>query len=88
MSSHNFFNMWLANWVALSDTRRLGMPKRHTKFFHTKLWILCAVIWAIGSTSIHFVKYSIATTKYFICLIAKGKGPKMSIPHVWNGQGL
>ena len=49
---------------------------------HTKLSILCAVIWATGSASIHLVKYSIATTKYFICLTANGKGPRMSIPQV------
>jgi len=26
--------------------------------------------------------------KYFICLIANGKGPRMLIPHVWKGHGL
>ena len=46
--------------------RRLGTPKRHTMFFQTKCCTLCAVICATGSASIHFVKYSIATIKYFL----------------------
>ena len=76
-------------WTApLSDIRRLGTPKRHTIFFHTKCCTLCAVICATGSASIHLVKYSMATIKYFICLIASGKGPRMSSPHVWKGHGL
>jgi len=74
--------------VPLSDTKRFGTPKWYTIFFHTKCVILWIVICATSSASIHFVKYSIATTRYFICLIAKGKGPRMSIPHVWNGQVL
>jgi len=40
------------------------------------------MICATGSALIHFVKYSMATTRYFIYRIAKGKGPKMSIPQV------
>ena len=41
-----------------------------------------------GLASIHFVKYSMETTRYFICRTVKGKGPRISIPHVWNNHGL
>ena len=75
------------SWVPLSDTKRLGIPKRHTRFFHTKCWTLWAVICATGSASNHLVKYSMATTRHFIYRIASGKGPKMFIPHVWKGRG-
>ena len=81
-SAHRFLSCWLANWVPLSDTSRLGTPKRHTMFFQTKCCTLCAVIWATGSASIHLVKYSMATIRYFIFLIVRGNGPRMSIPHV------
>jgi len=57
-------------------------------FFHTKYWILWPVICATGSASIHFVKYSMATTRYFIYRTARGNGPRMSIPQVWNDHGL
>ena len=36
----------------------------------------------LGSPSTHLVKYSMATTRYFIWQIASGKGPNMYIPHV------
>ena len=68
--------------MPLLDTKRFGTPKRHTMFFHTKCWILRVVIYATGSASIHFVKYFMAITRYFICLITKGKGPRISIPQV------
>ena len=87
-SVHSFPNCWLANWVPLSEIRRLGTPKRHTMFFQTKCCTLCAVICATGSASIHLVKYSMATIKYFICLIANGNRPKISIPQVWKGHAL
>jgi len=65
---------------------------RYTEATHNvlphKVLYLWAVICTTGSASIHFVKYSIATIKYFICLIVNGKGPIMSIPHVWKGHGL
>jgi len=40
-----------------------------------------------GSTSIHFVKYSMATMRYFIWRIAKRKRPKMSIPKYGKVRG-
>ena len=52
--------------MPLSDTKRFRTPKRHTIFFHTKCVILWVVIYAIGSALIHFVKYSMATMRYFI----------------------
>jgi len=67
---------------------RTPSPKRHTMFVHTKCWILWAVICATGSTSIHFVKYSMAITRYFIYRTARGNEPRMSIPQVWNDHGL
>ena len=85
---HSFPNCWLANWVPLSEMRHLGTPKRHTMFFQTKCCTLCAVICATGSASIHLVKYSMATIKYFIYLIASGNEPRISIPQVWKGHGL
>ena len=87
-SVHSFPSCWLANWMPLSYTNCFGTPKRHNIFFHTKCWILRAVIYATGPASIHFMKYSMATTRYFICRTAKGNGPRISIPQVWNGQGL
>jgi len=81
-SVHILPNVWLANWVPLSDTKHFGTPKRHTMFFHTKCWTLWGVICATGLVSIHFVKYSMATTRYFICRTAKGNGPIMLIPQV------
>ena len=87
-SVHNLPSCWPTNWVPLSDTNLFGIPKRHTMFLHTKCWTLWVVICATGSASIHFVKYSVANTRYFICLISKRKGPRISIPHVRNGHGL
>ena len=39
------------------------------------------------SSSIHFVKYSMATIKYFICLIARGKGPEYRFPMCGRAMG-
>jgi len=77
---HNLPNFWVANWVPLSDTNRFGTSKRHTMFLHTKCWTLWAVICTTGSASIHFVKYSMTTIRYFICRTVRGNDPKMSIP--------
>ena len=87
-SVHNLPNYWLANWVPLSDTKRFGTLKRHTIFFHTKCWTLWVVIYTTGSASIHFVKYSMATTRYFIYRTTRANGPRMSIPQVCNGHEL
>ena len=95
--THSSRGAWLMRTPALSRFLytaflaiglRIGChcPKRQTMFFHTKCWILWAMICATGSTSIHFVKYSMATTRYFSCRIAKEKGPRISIPQVWNDQ--
>jgi len=81
-------NCWLANYFSLYEISFLGILKRHTTFFQRKVCTLWTVITATGSTSIHFVKYSIATIRYFNCRIAWGKGPRMSIPQVWNEQRL
>jgi len=56
-------------------------------FFHTKCWTLWAVICAIGSASIHSVKYSMVTMRYLIWRMVKGKGPKMSIPTYGKAMG-
>ena len=45
------------------------------------------MICATGSASIYFVKYSMDTIKYFICLTANGKGPRMSIPKYGEAMG-
>ena len=87
-SVHRFSSCRLANLVPLSDTKCLGTPNRHTTFFHTKCWILWVVIWAIGSASIHLVKWSMVTMRYFIQRKAKGNGPKIIIPQVWKVHGL
>ena len=44
------------NYVPLSETRILGIPKRHTIFFHIKLLTSSSSIFDKGSASIHFVK--------------------------------
>ena len=47
-----------------------------------------AVMVAKASASTHLVKYSTATMINFRYLVARGKGPRMSIPHKSNGQAL
>jgi hypothetical protein len=44
------------------------------------------VIVARDLASIHFEKYSTATTTYFKFLCASGSGPNKPRPHLCNGQ--
>jgi hypothetical protein len=45
----------------------------------------CYIV-ARGLASIHFEKYSTATTTYFKFSCAGGSGPNKSRPHLCNGQ--
>ena len=56
------------NLVPLSDINLLGVPNRHTICFQTKFFTRAAVMVVTASTSIHLVKYSMATIKNFTCL--------------------
>ena len=87
-STYNSFSCLLANCVPLFEIICLGTSKRHTTLFQTKLRTFWVVITATGSVSIHLVKYSIATIRYFTCPAAKGNRPRMSIPYVWKGHRL
>ncbi|KAL2333892.1 hypothetical protein Fmac_015105 [Flemingia macrophylla] len=55
-------------------------------FFQMNFRTFCAVILVSGSASIHFVNKSTATNKNFTYPLARGKGPKISIPHTANGH--
>ena len=41
---HILPNCWLGNWVMLSDTRCLRIPKWHTMFFHTMLYLVSSYL--------------------------------------------
>ena len=45
------------------------------------------VILARVLASLHLVKQSITTIKYFLCPDAIGKDPHISTPHMTNGMG-
>jgi len=45
------------------------------------------MIYATGSASIHFVKYSMAITRYFIYSTAKGNGPECQSPRYGTTMG-
>jgi hypothetical protein len=49
-------------------------------------WTVAEVIVAKGLASIHFEKYTTATTTYFKFPCVGGSGPNKSRPHLCNGQ--
>jgi hypothetical protein len=63
-----------------------GTPNRQTIFYQKNFWTVAEVIVARDLASIHFEKYSTATTTYFKFLCASGSGPNKPRPHLCNGQ--
>jgi hypothetical protein len=63
---------------------------RHTEATNNILpknfWTVAEVIVARGLASIHFEKYSTATTTYFKFPCAGGSGASKSRPHLYSGQ--
>jgi hypothetical protein len=70
---------------AMSIVMDLGNPKRHIMFCQKNFWIVVELI-AKAFASIHFEKYSTATTMYFKFPWATGIGPIMSIHHLCKGH--
>lgn len=85
--SANFLNSLLSNWVPLFDIRTREIPNLHIMLPHMKSIIYSAVTLLIALASGHLEKYSIATITYFLWLMVRGKGSRMSIPHWEKGQG-
>jgi hypothetical protein len=63
-----------------------GIPNRQTIFYQKNFWTMAEVMVARGLASIHFEKYSTATTTYFKFPCAGGSGPNKSRPHLCIGQ--
>lgn len=51
-----------------------------------ELFCSMVVIPVIFLSSTHFMMYSIAIKINFLCIVARGKGPRMSIPHCAKDQ--
>ena len=75
------WNESFSNCFPLSETKTLGMPNRHMMHLQTKLRMFFYVMVAIVSTSTHFVKQSMPTTRNFSCRTAVENDPMMSNPH-------
>lgn len=63
-----------------------GTPNRHMMFFQMNFWTAATVIVPSGSASIQWEKYSMATTANLYPFRATGNGPRVSNPHLANGQ--
>ena len=85
-SSHNLLKLLTKNWVSLFETNTMGILNQHTMFLQTNFFTFWVVMVTNSSASIHFVKCSMATTKYFSCLRAVRKGPRRSTPHWLDGH--
>jgi hypothetical protein len=64
----------------------LGTPKWKMMFYQKNFWTIAEVIVAKGLASIHFEKYSTATTTYFNFPCAGGSVTNKSKPHLCSGQ--
>lgn len=70
----------LINWVSLSDISHLSVPNIHNMLFQMKFRTLDVEMMVTDSTSIHFMKYSMATIRNFNYRVAQKKGPSMFVP--------
>lgn len=86
--SSNFSTPLSMNCVPFSNIKMLGMPNRHTILFQMNFRTLAAKIVVMGLTSIHFVKWSMPTRRYFTCPFDSGKGPSMSTPQMAKCHGV
>jgi hypothetical protein len=64
----------------------LWHPKPIDDILLEKIWTVANVIVASGLSSIHFEKYSTATTIYLRFPWVGDSGPNKSSPHLYNGQ--
>jgi hypothetical protein len=87
-AKHNFvpidrqysLKSWQSNCFPLSIVSSLGTPNLQMIFCQKNFLIVAEVMVARGLASIHFVKYSTATTANLKLPWAVGSGPTMSIP--------
>ena len=87
-SEQKFLNFSLPNYFPLFVINVCGIPNLQITSFQKKCCIRASVIVGTAFTSIHLVKWSIATISNFFWAVEMGNGPKMSIPQTANGQGL
>jgi hypothetical protein len=89
-SDHRRFKVLNAsesNCAPLSTVIAFGIPNRQMIFCQKKnFWTVAEVIIASGLPSIHFEKYSTATTTYLIFPWAGDSGPSKYSPHLCNDQ--
>jgi hypothetical protein len=78
----NAMNASESNWVSLSIVIDFGTPKRQMMFCQKNFWMVVKVIIVKAFASIHFEKYSTATTTYFKFPCAASIGPIRPTPVV------
>lgn len=74
------------NYFLLLKIKVLGITNWHIMFFQMNFWTFATEMVVMGSTSIHFVKWSILAKRNFTCPFEREKGLSMSTPRVAKGH--